>query len=394
MTRRDRPAILRLLRPMALTLRTPRKLAAALSLTTARFDLRPATMSLVAGAFAAPRVGPLRGSVVADTADGALPGGADGWLLPAVVALVALAGMALLGMMIRRGRQPPAASPADESEDASPGTLGVEAGRDRNLPRWLDPSIAAARFRTDPTASVRAVSAIVAAPNRTPLVFAEPIDDLVERAQVRYDGVPLLDRPDDVLGQTQRELDADDEVEVLERSEIWARIRTPNGASGWLPSMTLVVPVTVPPPLTDDVPVAADPPPQASPLPMDAPPELESILAAILAQRQSRPEPRDRTAETATVSVEVDPVAPLEQVAPKRNRVRRPRAERPAKAQADGTDPIATTVVEPAPVSQAAPAVAASPTPPAGEAEPVTAPAPKRRRARTSAGARQAARLS
>lgn len=382
---------------MALTLRTPRTLAAALSLTTARFDLRPATMSLVAGAFAAPRVGSLRAPLIAD--DGALPGGADGWLLPVLVALVALAGVALLGTMIRRRSQPPAASPADESEDASPGTLGVEAGRDRNLPRWLDPSIAAARFRTDPTASVRAVSAIVAPPTRTPLVFAAPIDDLVERAQVRYDGVPLLDRPDDVLGQTQRELDAEDEVEVLERSEIWARIRTPNGATGWLPSMTLFVPVTVPAPLADDVPVAADPGPQASPVPMDAPPELESILAAILAQRRSRPEPRDGIAEAAAVSVEIETIAPVEQVAPKRTRVRKPKAERPDKAQASTTEPLTIAGVKPAPVepsldASAALAAAAAPTPPAGEAEPVTAPAPKRRRARTPAGARQAARLS
>jgi len=394
MTRRDRRAILRLLRPMALTLRTPRTLAAALSLTTARIDVRPATMSLVAGAFAAPRVSSLRGQVVADAADGALPGGADAWLLPVLVALVALAGMSLLGTMIRRRSQPPAASPADRPEDASPGTLGVEAGRDRNLPRWLDPSIAAARFRTDPTASVRAVSAIVAPPTRTPLVFAEPIDDLVERARVRYDGVPLLDRPDDVLGHTQRELDAEDEVEVLERAEIWARIRTPNGATGWLPSMTLVVPVTIPAPLTDDVPVATDPGPQASPVPMDAPPELESILAAIFAQRQSRPEPRDPTSAAATASVEIEPIAPVEQVAPKRTRVRRPKAERPVKAQAGGADPVAMAVVERAPTSQAVPATPAVPAPPAGEAEPVTAPAPKRRRARTPAGARQAARQS
>ena len=83
------------------------------------------------------------------------------------------------------------------------------------------------------------------------MVFVTPGDELAGLHHVRYDGVPLLDRPDDVLGRLMQELDGGDEVEVLGGAEIWTHVRTPNNLVGWVPSMTLVAVSAAP---AEDVP--------------------------------------------------------------------------------------------------------------------------------------------
>jgi hypothetical protein len=208
-----------------------------------------------------------------------LPNGTDGLFLPIAGALVAAL---LFGAMVRRHPKDAASSQAAKSTAALPGSLGSASGRDPNLPRWLDPSIAAARLRTDTTTAVRAAAAMAVLPPRAPIVFNGPIDDLIERVLVRYDGVPLLDRPDDVLGQTQGELDGGDEAEILERGDIWTRVRTPEGGAGWIPSMTISALVAA---TTDDAPDAEIAPEPEPPPTADAPPALESILEAIAARR-------------------------------------------------------------------------------------------------------------
>jgi hypothetical protein len=208
-----------------------------------------------------------------------LPNGADGLFLPIACALVAAL---LFGAMVRRHPKAAASSEAAKSNPGLTSSLGSASGRDPNLPRWLDPSIAAARLRTDTTTAVRAAAAMAVLPPRAPIVFNGPIDDLTERVLVRYDGVPLLDRPDDVLGQTQGELDGGDEAEILERGDIWTRVRTPEGGAGWIPSMTISALVTE---TTDDAPEAEAAPEPEPPTPADAPPALESILEAIAARR-------------------------------------------------------------------------------------------------------------
>jgi hypothetical protein len=361
---------------MALNLRTPLTFAAAISSTTARFDVRAAATTVSVGGGVAPGTTVRPGPLLVDAVDGGLGNGTDGLVLPLVVALVTVIGAALIVALIRRRSQGRPASETAESEDASAGGLTSAPGRDRNLPRWLDPSIAAARFRTDTTTAVRTAAAMIAAPVRTPLVFAGPTDELVVRARVRYDAVPLLDRPDDVLGQTQGELDAEDEVEVLERSEIWARVRTPNGTTGWLPGMTLSMSAAAAP-SADEVPVAGHPGRPMAPITADEPSELESILAAILAQRRAHPEPPPSAPAEPAVGVEV------QSTAPKRARAPKPDGERPAVKQsaprrtARVADRVAPDPVEPAPIAL----------------DPLPA-APKRRRPRTPAAERPAARPS
>lgn len=99
------------------------------------------------------------------------------------------------------------------------------------MPRWLRPSVRAARVAStkNPTPRER----------RAPVAFAAPVDGATERLVVRYDLVQLLDRPDEALGMPVGELDTGDEIEVLERVTIWARVRTPADRDGWVPAMTL-----------------------------------------------------------------------------------------------------------------------------------------------------------
>ena len=106
------------------------------------------------------------------------------------------------------------------------------------LPRWLRPSVRAARV----------ASPKLPAPEerRAPLLFAGPLNGETERLAIRYDRVQLLDRPDEALGMPVGELDTGDEVEVLERDAIWVRVRTPANRDGWVPAMTLA-----PEPLTE-----------------------------------------------------------------------------------------------------------------------------------------------
>jgi hypothetical protein len=121
-------------------------------------------------------------------------------------------------------------------EPAAPSTTPDE---EAMLPRWLRPSVRAARV-----ASLR-----IPAPRerRPPLRFADRVDGATERLVVRYDRVQLLDRPDDALGMPQGELDTGDEIEILERDLIWAHVRTPADRDGWVPAMTLAPADALPP---------------------------------------------------------------------------------------------------------------------------------------------------
>jgi hypothetical protein len=267
--------------------------------------------------------------------DGGLSTAPDGLLLPIGLAL---AGVLLLVVIARWRLKAGQPSEAAESDAGASGDPDAASTNDRNLPRWLDPSVVAARFRTDTSTAARAAAAVAIAPPRAPVVFSDPIDELAERMRVRYDGVPLLDRPDDVLGRTLGELDGGDEVELLERGEIWARVKTPKAAAGWLPSMTLAPVATV---AEEDVLEARAPIQPEPPMPADDSPTLEALLAIVAAQRLARQE--------VAIGPRVAPVtvndAPL---APKRARSRTPRTDRPAAKRLAHHEPAPGVEPEPA----------------------------------------------
>jgi hypothetical protein len=145
------------------------------------------------------------------------------------------------------------------------------------IPRWRRPSLKEARYQSDQVAGHVARK----------LAFSTPADPGVERSVVRYDLVPLLDRPDEVTGIPISELRAGDEVEVIGRRSVWVEVRTPNGRAGWLHRTTLEIatedPLPSPPAEravdlgTEDGSATGEPQPQA----------LDQILAAIVAERRA-----------------------------------------------------------------------------------------------------------
>jgi hypothetical protein len=96
--------------------------------------------------------------------------------------------------------------------------------------------VVAARFETLNTAAIKAAAGFT---RRRRPVQRFGSDAEVDRWVLRYDGVVLLDRPDDVHGRPMEGLQADDEVALLERDELWANVATPGGRAGWIPAMAL-----------------------------------------------------------------------------------------------------------------------------------------------------------
>ena len=307
---------------MALNPATLRLVLAVIPLTTADFGMN--------GTPAAP--------------DGGLSTAPDGLLLPIGLAL---AGVLLLVVIARWRLKAGQPSEAAESDAGVSGDPDAASTNDRNLPRWLDPSVVAARFRTDTSTAARAAAAVAIAPPRAPVVFSDPIDELAERMRVRYDGVPLLDRPDDVLGRTLGELDGGDEVELLERGEIWARVKTPKAAAGWLPSMTLAPMATV---AEEDVLFTRAPIRTEPPMPADDSPTLEALLAIVAAQRLARQEVATGPAREAPITLIDAPFATVSDapVGPKRARSRTPRTDPTAAKRLAHHEPAPGVEPEPA----------------------------------------------
>ena len=204
-------------------------------------------------------------------------------LIPALAAAVVLFAVLALVVVARRRRS--AANRAETGASAIDLDAPLPAqAAEAQVPRWRRPSVMAARFQTDSTAVVRAAMPDPIAARRAPNVFASGTDIGGERMRLRYDGVPLLDRPDDALGRNWTDLDTGDEVLILERDEIWANVTTPAGATGWVPTMVLADSSTW---------VDKGPEPEVQPVPeasRDEQPSLEVLLAAIAAERRARQE--------------------------------------------------------------------------------------------------------
>lgn len=98
-----------------------------------------------------------------------------------------------------------------------------------NMPRWRRPSLLEAR-RSDPTR--------MAPVHRMPMTFSDDSGELDLRV-VRYAVVPVLDRPDEVLGLQVGDLASGDEVQVLASSGAYIEVLCPNGDQGWVHRTTL-----------------------------------------------------------------------------------------------------------------------------------------------------------
>ena len=139
------------------------------------------------------------------------------------------------------------------------------------MPRWRRPSLKTARYETPKIAALPAPA----------MTFARATSSGLERRVVRYDLVALNDIPDEIRGVPVGQLQANDEVELLERRGAWVQVRTPLGAEGWIHRTTLQSPEDTP---ASVAPRAAAPPPRrpveepALP-PADDPGSIESDVA-------------------------------------------------------------------------------------------------------------------
>jgi hypothetical protein len=99
-----------------------------------------------------------------------------------------------------------------------------------NMPRWRRPSLLEARhadYSRQSTAS------------RMPMRFGEDGTGDLDVRVVRYAVVPVLDRPDEVLGLQLSDLAAGDEVQVLASSGAFLQVLCPNSDQGWVHRTTL-----------------------------------------------------------------------------------------------------------------------------------------------------------
>ena len=99
-----------------------------------------------------------------------------------------------------------------------------------NMPRWRRPSLLEAR---------RSYPRHYEAPQRLPMRFGENASDGLDVRVVRYAVVPLLDRPDEVLGMRVSDLGSGDEVRVVGSSGAFLEVACPNGDQGYVHRTTL-----------------------------------------------------------------------------------------------------------------------------------------------------------
>jgi hypothetical protein len=98
------------------------------------------------------------------------------------------------------------------------------------MPRWRRPSLLEARH-SDPRQQAPAY--------RIPMRFSEDESGQLDLRVVRYAVVPLLDRPDEVLGQRISDLETQDEVHIAGASGTFVEVVCPNGDRGWVHRTTL-----------------------------------------------------------------------------------------------------------------------------------------------------------
>ncbi len=98
------------------------------------------------------------------------------------------------------------------------------------MPRWRRPSLIEARH-SDP--------ALQAPVYRLPMRFGDDETAELDVRVVRYAVVPVLDRPDEVLGLRLSDLAAGDEIQVTSASGAFLEVLCPNGERGWIHRTTV-----------------------------------------------------------------------------------------------------------------------------------------------------------
>jgi hypothetical protein len=147
-----------------------------------------------------------------------------------------LAGLALFYLL--SNRMLPAtrlrSAPATGHDPTLPGRLDAAA-----LPAPTDAEAAIPRWRRPSLLEARSGGGWGTRSTRESLVFDTPPAPDVERCRVAYRLVRLSSMADEVLGEEIGRLDRGDEVDVLAHEGGFCWVRTPSGAEGWVPGLTL-----------------------------------------------------------------------------------------------------------------------------------------------------------
>ena len=99
-----------------------------------------------------------------------------------------------------------------------------------NMPRWRRPSLLEAR-RADPSRQTPSY--------RLSMKFSDERGQSPDVRVVRYAVVPLLDRPDEILGNRLADLESGDEVLAVGAQGAFVEITCPNGDHGWVHRTTV-----------------------------------------------------------------------------------------------------------------------------------------------------------
>jgi hypothetical protein len=129
------------------------------------------------------------------------------------------------------------------------------------MPRWRRPSLLAARHGDPGRREVAERPIMRFRPDLAPTT--------AELRVVRYAVVPLLDRPDEVLGRHLIDLIAGDEVQVIETSSAYWEIVCADGERGFVHRTTLGLPSVI----------------WREPDEHDVPNEADDVLSALLSAR-------------------------------------------------------------------------------------------------------------
>ena len=117
-------------------------------------------------------------------------------------------------------------------EAMAPPLASREGDPEANMPRWRRPSLIQARH-ADPTRQAPVY--------RLPMRFSDERTNHSDLRIVRYAVVPVLDRPDEVLGLKLTDLEHGDEVLAVGASGAFVEVTCPSGEHGWVHRTTLGV---------------------------------------------------------------------------------------------------------------------------------------------------------
>jgi len=110
----------------------------------------------------------------------------------------------------------------------SPTSVDPEA----NMPRWRRPSLIAARHN-DPTRQAPVY--------RLPMRFLDDRTNHPDLRIIRYATVPILDRPDEVMGIRLSDLEQGDEVLAVGAAGAFVEVMCASGEHGWVHRTTLAM---------------------------------------------------------------------------------------------------------------------------------------------------------